>query len=73
MVGQPIEVLTFDHQNKPDLGAQKLREWADRNGLTMLLGGSNSGVSLAMAPIAKEKKIPFIAIGAHPVHRPLRL
>jgi branched-chain amino acid transport system substrate-binding protein len=63
-LGQPIEVLTFDHQNKPDLGAQKLREWADRNGLTMLLGGSNSGVSLAMAPIAKEKKIPFIAIGA---------
>ena len=64
VLGQPIEVLTFDHQNKPDLGAQKVREWADRNGLTMLLGGSNTGVSLAMAPIAKEKKIPFIAIGA---------
>ena len=63
-LGQPIEVLTFDHQNKPDLGAQKFREWADRNGLTMLLGGSNTGVSLAMAPVAKEKKIPFIAIGA---------
>jgi len=64
VLGQPIELLTFDHQNKPDLGAQKLREWADRNGLTMLLGGSNSGVSLAMAPVAREKKIPFIAIGA---------
>ena len=64
VLGQPIELLTFDHQNKPDLGAQKFREWADRNGLTMLLGGSNSGVSLAMAPVAREKKIPFIAIGA---------
>jgi branched-chain amino acid transport system substrate-binding protein len=63
-LGQPIELLTFDHQNKPDLGAQKFREWADRDGLTMLLGGSNTGVSLAMAPVAKEKKIPFIAIGA---------
>ena len=30
----------------------------------MLLGGSNTGVSLAMNPVAKEKKIPFIAIGA---------
>jgi len=64
VLGQPIEVLTFDHQNKPDLGAQKLREWADTGGMTMLLGGSNSGVSLAMSAAAKEKKIPFIAIGA---------
>ncbi len=63
-LGQPIELLTFDHQNKPDLGAQKLREWADTGGLTMLLGGSNSGVSLAMSAAAKEKKIPFFAIGA---------
>jgi branched-chain amino acid transport system substrate-binding protein len=64
VLGQPIEVLTFDHQNKPDLGAQKLREWADTDGLTMLLGGSNTGVSLAMSAGAKEKKIPFFAIGA---------
>jgi branched-chain amino acid transport system substrate-binding protein len=63
-LGQPIEVLTFDHQNKPALGAQKLREWADTDGMTMLLGGSNSGVSLAMSAAAKEKKVPFIAIGA---------
>jgi branched-chain amino acid transport system substrate-binding protein len=63
-LGKPIELLTFDHQNKPALGAEKFREWADRDGLTMLLGGSNTGVSLAMAPVAKEKKIPFFAIGA---------
>jgi branched-chain amino acid transport system substrate-binding protein len=63
-LGQPIEVLTYDHQNKPALGSEKFREWADRDGLTMLLGGSNTGVSLAMNPVAKEKKIPFIAIGA---------
>ncbi|HTZ67849.1 MAG TPA: ABC transporter substrate-binding protein [Roseiarcus sp.] len=64
VLGQPIEVLTFDHQNKPDIAAQKLREWADTAGLTMQLGGSNTGVSLAMSAAAKEKKIPFIAIGA---------
>jgi branched-chain amino acid transport system substrate-binding protein len=63
-LGQPITVLTFDHQNKPALGAEKLREWADTDGMTMLLGGSNSGVSLAMSAAAKEKKVPFIAIGA---------
>ena len=41
-----------------------LLEWADRDGLTMVLGGSNTGVSIAMSTIAKEKKTPFFAIGA---------
>ncbi|MDE3176856.1 MAG: ABC transporter substrate-binding protein [Pseudomonadota bacterium] len=63
-LGNPIEIKTFDHQNKPDLGSQKFKEFADRDGVTMVLGGSNTGVSLAMAGAAKEKKIPFIAIGA---------
>jgi branched-chain amino acid transport system substrate-binding protein len=63
-LGQPIELLTFDHQNKPDLGVQKFREWADQRGLTMLLGGSNTGVSLAISAAVKEKKVPFFAIGA---------
>ena len=64
VLGQPIELLTVDHQNKPDIGAQKSREWADQNGLTMVLGGSNSGVSLAINAVVKEKKVPFFAIGA---------
>src|SRR5271155_2434155 len=64
VLGKPIDVLTFDHQNKPDIAGQKLREWADTSGLTMQLGGSNTGVSLAMAAASKEKKVPFIAIGA---------
>ena len=63
-LGQPIELLTADHQNKPDLGVQKFREWADRDGLTMVLGGANTGVSLAISAAAKEKKVPFFAIGA---------
>jgi len=64
VLGQPIQILTADHQNKPDLGQQKFREWADTSGLTMQLGGSNTGVSLAISAAAKEKKIPFFAIGA---------
>ena len=64
VLGQKIELLVTDHQNKPDLGAEKFREWADRDGLTMVLGGSNTGVNIAMSTIAKEKKTPFFAIGA---------
>jgi branched-chain amino acid transport system substrate-binding protein len=64
VLGQKIEFRSFDHQNKPDVGSAKFREWADEDNLTMLLGGSNTGVSLALTTVAKEKKIPFIAIGA---------
>jgi branched-chain amino acid transport system substrate-binding protein len=55
VLGNKIEFMVTDHQNKHDIGSQKFREWADRDGLTMVLGGSNTGVSIAMSTIAKEK------------------
>jgi len=64
VLGRKISVLVADHQNKPDIGASKFREWVDQNGLNMLLGGSNTGVSIAMAKVAAAKKIPFFALGA---------
>jgi branched-chain amino acid transport system substrate-binding protein len=64
VLGKKIVLLTTDHQNKPDIGASKFREWADQNGANMILGGSNTGVSIAMAKVAAQKKVPFIAIGA---------
>ena len=64
VLGRKITLLTADHQNKPDIGATKFREWADQNGLNMLLGGSNTGVSIAMSKVAAAKKVPFIVIGA---------
>ena len=64
ILGKKIMVLSADHQNKPDIGASKFREWADQNGLNMLIGGSNTGVNIAMAKVAAAKKVPFIAIGA---------
>ena len=62
-LGKNITVLTADHQNKPDIGAAKFREWADQNGLTLLLGGSNTGVNIAMAKVAAVKKVPLFNIG----------
>jgi branched-chain amino acid transport system substrate-binding protein len=64
VLGSKIGFMVTDHQNKPDIGSQKFREWADRDGVTMVLGGSNTGVSVAMSNAAKEKKVPFFAIGA---------
>lgn len=62
--GKKIEVVYADHQNKADVAASKAREWFDRDGVDMLVGGTNSGASLAMAKVAAEKKRPFIVIGA---------
>ena len=64
VLNRPIEVLTADHQNKADVASSKAREWIDKDGLSMLIGGTNSGTALAMAKVAEEKKRPFIAIGA---------
>jgi branched-chain amino acid transport system substrate-binding protein len=64
VLGRKVVVLSADHQNKPDIGASKFREWADQNGLSVLLAGSNTGVSIAMSKVAAAKKVPFFAIGA---------
>jgi branched-chain amino acid transport system substrate-binding protein len=64
VLGKKIVTLTTDHQNKPDIGASKFRQWADEAGLNLLLGGSNTGVNIAMAKVAAVKKVPFFVIGA---------
>ncbi len=64
VLGRPIEVLTADHQNKADVASSKAREWIDKDGLSMLIGGTSSGTALAMSKVASEKKRPFIVIGA---------
>jgi branched-chain amino acid transport system substrate-binding protein len=64
VAGKKIEVLSADHQNKADVAAGKAREWFDTQGVDLLIGGTNSGTSLAMAKVAAEKKKLFISIGA---------
>lgn len=56
MFGKPIEVVSADHLNKTDVGAAKAREWFDAGGVDMITDLANSGVALAVAAVAKEKK-----------------
>jgi len=62
--GKKIELVVADHQNKADIAANKAREWFDRDGVDMLIGGVNSAASLAMGKVAAEKKKVFISVGA---------
>lgn len=64
VLGQPIELLTADHQNKADIAASKAREWIDTQGVTMVFGGTNSGTAIATAKVAQEKKRVYFNSGA---------
>ncbi|MCZ2103145.1 MAG: ABC transporter substrate-binding protein [Burkholderiales bacterium] len=64
VLGMPVEMMSFDHQNKPDLAASKAREWIDTAGLTMIFSGTNSGTALALAKVSAEKKRVMINNGA---------
>jgi len=64
VLGKPIELMSADHQNKADVAASKAREWADQQGMDVLIGGTNSATALAMNKVAAEKKKVYINIGA---------
>jgi branched-chain amino acid transport system substrate-binding protein len=59
-----IDLVSADHQNKPDIGASKAREWFDTGGVDMIADALNSGVGLAVAKVAGEKKHIVINSGA---------
>lgn len=62
--GKPIQVVYADHQNKADIAASRAREWFDRDGVDLLIGGTNSATGLSMNQVAGEKHKVYISIGA---------
>ena len=64
VLGKPIEIVSVDHQNKPDVGATKAREWYDTEGVDMIVDVPTSSVALAVGQVAAEKKRVFIDTGA---------
>ena len=59
-----VEILSADHQNKPDVGAEIARRWFDVEGVDMIIDVPNSAVALAVADIARDKNKVFIGSGA---------
>ena len=50
-----IELVSADHQNKPDVGSSLAREWYDVGQVDIIVDVPNSAVSLAVQEITKEK------------------
>jgi branched-chain amino acid transport system substrate-binding protein len=59
-----VEIISADHQNKPDVGAGITRRWFDVEGVDMVIDLPNSAVALAVSDIAREKNKVAIGSGA---------
>ena len=64
VLGRPVEILSADHQTKPDVGASIARRWYDVDGVKMITGLGTSSVALAVRKISQEKGMIDINTGA---------
>jgi len=64
VLGQKVEMITADHQNKPDLATSIARRWYDADNVDMITELTTSSVALAVQDLSKEKKKIDIVVGA---------
>src|ERR1700712_5180298 len=64
VLGQKIEIISADHQNKPDLAINIARQWFDVENVDMITELTTSSVALAIQELSKEKKKIDIVVGA---------
>src|ERR1700750_2030854 len=62
--GWKIDLISGDHQNKPDIGANIARQWFDVDKVDVIVDVPNSGVALAVNNVVKEKNGVFLNSGA---------
>jgi branched-chain amino acid transport system substrate-binding protein len=62
--GYKVEIISADHQNKPDVGSAIARQWYDTEKVDVIVDTPNSGVALAVNQITRDKKKAFIVSGA---------
>jgi len=62
--GYKVEIISADHQNKPDVGSQIARQWYDIEGVDVIVDTPNSGVALAVNQITRDKNKVFLVSGA---------
>jgi branched-chain amino acid transport system substrate-binding protein len=58
--GFNVEIISADHQNKPDVAVSIVRQWFDRDGVDMLLDVPTSSVALALQSVVREKNKVYL-------------
>lgn len=64
VLGVPVEVVTADHQNKPDIASNIARQWYDTEQVDTIMELTTSSVGLAVQALSNEKKKITINTGA---------
>ncbi|MCX7322220.1 MAG: ABC transporter substrate-binding protein, partial [Hyphomicrobiales bacterium] len=59
-LGKPIQLISADHLNKPDVGGNIARQWYDQEGVDVILDVPVSSVCIAVQTFAKERNKMFI-------------
>ena len=59
-----VDIVSADHQNKPDIGSNIARQWFDVDGVDAIVDVPNSGVALAVSEVAREKNKVLLVSGA---------
>jgi branched-chain amino acid transport system substrate-binding protein len=62
--GMKVEIVSGDHQNKPDVGANIARKWFDIDGVDMITDVPNSSVALAVSEVTRDKNKVFLVANA---------
>ncbi|MFL5313495.1 MAG: ABC transporter substrate-binding protein, partial [Microvirga sp.] len=62
--GINVEIISADHQNKPDVGSNIARQWYDTDGVDVITDVPTSSVALAINQITKDKNKVFLNSGA---------
>jgi branched-chain amino acid transport system substrate-binding protein len=63
VLGQPVQVVSADHQNKPDVGSNIAGQWYDQDGVDVITDVPTSSVALAVNEVARDKKKLALFIG----------
>jgi len=63
LLGQKIEVISADHQNKPDIAAATARKWFDTEGVDLIADGAASSAGFAILEVARQKNRIFVISG----------
>src|SRR5271166_4639339 len=61
--GIKVEIISADHQNKPDFGSSIANGWFDKDKVDVIVDVPNSGIALAVSEIARQKNKVFLAVG----------
>ncbi len=59
-----VDVVSADHQNKPDVGSNIARQWFDVDGVDAIVDVPTSSVALAVSDVTREKNKVFLISGA---------